>query len=206
MSVDDIGAQVNQTKSMYRLLMTDLGKEEFSRETVMFAGLADLMDKFALRLAAAADIPATRFMGRSPVGLNATGDSDMDNYVMHVEAQRERMLERKIGFLDDVLLRNIGVKDAPDWSWRSLVDQADQDVALAAKTKAEAIQILVNSAVLDEDEGREAMSGDELVGDLPGPAPEPVLPSYDEMPPGIVKPPGNKPAPVFPPKGTMGKK
>ena len=56
--------------------------DEFDRVSYNFQGLPDLMDRFAERLAAAADIPATRFMGQAPKGMNATGASDEKNYAL----------------------------------------------------------------------------------------------------------------------------
>ena len=50
---EQIGQQINQMKSSQRLLMMDKEKEEFHRVAVSFGGLADLMNKFAERVAAA---------------------------------------------------------------------------------------------------------------------------------------------------------
>jgi hypothetical protein len=45
-----------------------------------FAAVPDLIDKFLAVLSAGSDIPATRFLGQAPGGLNATGESDLENY------------------------------------------------------------------------------------------------------------------------------
>ena len=66
---DQIGQQINQMMSNWRLLMLDEpGREEFMRVAVQFGGLADLMNKFPERVAAARKIPFTRFMGYAPEG------------------------------------------------------------------------------------------------------------------------------------------
>ena len=94
LSVDEIGEAISMRRSMYRTLFMDI-EDEFERVSVQFGGLADLMDRFARRLAAAADIPATRFWGTSPVGMNATGESDMRNYALRVAAMQEAKLLRR---------------------------------------------------------------------------------------------------------------
>ena len=68
--------------------MLDKELEDFDRVAIQFAGLADLMDKYQARLAMLGDIPMTRWANTSPGGLNATGESDLRNYIMMVEANR----------------------------------------------------------------------------------------------------------------------
>ena len=77
----EIGEQINAGKSNWRLLMLDEpGREEFRREAVAFAGLAEIMDMYPLRVSASRRIPDTKFLGRPPRGMNATGVSDEKNY------------------------------------------------------------------------------------------------------------------------------
>ena len=116
------------------------------RIAVQFGGLADIMDKFPERVAAALDIPYTRFMGNPPKGMNATGESDQDNYILMMEANREAKLRDVLGMqLDPILARHAGLKEAPEYEWRSLLELSDRDVAEAAKLKAEALQIAVRA-------------------------------------------------------------
>ena len=102
-----MGEAINTFKSLYRTMFLDSG-DEFERVNVTWSGLPDLMDRFARRLAAAADIPATRFWGQSPVGMNATGESDMKNYASNVAAQQKRLLTEPLRTLDVVLARSAG--------------------------------------------------------------------------------------------------
>ena len=180
--MDDIGGALNRIKSVYRLMMIDKEREDFSRVAIQFAGLGDLMTKYQERLAAAADIPMTRWAGRSPGGLNASGDSDMNNYVMMVEANRENNLAHVLPVLDLVLARDAGLKDVPEFKWNSLLELSEKDQAEVSKIKVEAVALGVTSSLFDEDEGRAALDGDPIFGDLPGPAPEPdplLLPPTD---------------------------
>ena len=47
---------------------------------------------------------------------------------------------------------------------------------MTAKTKAEAVILATTGYLIDEDEGRAALDGDAVFGELEGEAPEPVLP------------------------------
>jgi len=202
-TVEQIGDAVNRFKSIYRLLLLDKDREEFSRVAIQFAGLADLMTKFAERLAAAADIPMTRWQGRSPAGMNATGESDMRNYVMMVEANRQNKLEPHLRLLDMILARNEGMEEVPEFKWNSLLELSDEDQAALSKTKAETLKIMLDAFVIDEDEAREALTGDPTFGELSGPAPEPPEPDPIALPggpsPGPKPPTAKKPPAAKPP-------
>ena len=190
----EIGSQVREMSSIFRLLMLEKGTEDFSRVQVAFAGIADLFEKYDAKVAQAAGIPLTRWQMISPAGMNSTGESDMRNYVVMAEALREYMMPMSLQNLDAVLARNVGLAEAPEYEWRSLLEMSDQEIAEAALKKAEAAQKAADANFIDEDEGREALSGDAFFGPLEGPAPEPPEP---EMPPAGG--PGNMP-PKQPPK------
>ena len=178
-----IGAEINEAMSLYRLLMLDEpGREEFNRVAIAFAGLSDLFDKFPERVAMARDIPMTRFKNQSPGGMNATGDSDMKNYIMMLEAKRAKDLRDPLTVLDMVFARNAGLREPPEFEWLSLFEMSDKEIAEAAKIKAEALGVALTHSMIDEDEGREALNGDPVFGELSGPAPEPD--PMEMMPPG----------------------
>ena len=173
-SAADIGEQVNEMMSIFRLLMLDKGSEEFNRVAVSFGGLDKVQERFERRVAAAGDIPITRFWGASPGGLNATGDSDRENYFEMLMGKRDDALSHeKMSRFDEVLARDAGLPEVPSWAWHPFSEASEGDVATASKTKAEAIKLAVEASLIDEDEGREALDGDPTFGPLPGEAPEP---------------------------------
>ena len=57
-----------------------------------FAGLSEVYEQFMMDMAGAAEIPATRLFGRSPQGMNATGESDLRNYYDMIASLQERQL------------------------------------------------------------------------------------------------------------------
>ena len=57
-----------------------------------FAGLSEVYEQFMMDMAGAAEIPATKLFGRSPQGMNATGESDLRNYYDMIASLQERLL------------------------------------------------------------------------------------------------------------------
>lgn len=57
-----------------------------------FTGLSDIYEQFMMDMAGAAEIPATKLFGRSPQGMNATGESDLRNYYDMIASLQERQL------------------------------------------------------------------------------------------------------------------
>lgn len=83
---------VDMSRSVARAVLLDAEDEDFKRDTYSFGGVPDLLDKFTLRLAAAARMPVSLLMGQAPAGLNATGDSDIRFFYDQVKAAQEHTL------------------------------------------------------------------------------------------------------------------
>ena len=208
-TADQIGSAINRLKSVWRLMMLEKGAEEFQRVAVQFGGLADIMQKIPERIAAMGGYPVTHFMGKSPGGLNATGESDMRIYVQGMEAERGHMLEGMPGHadiwtLDEVIARSHGMEEAPEYEWHSLLDMSDQEIAQVSKTKAEALKVAWDMGlIVDENEGRGILDGDPVFGELPelseselSELQESNEPPMPMLPPGAPKPPaGGAPKP-----------
>ena len=163
-SLEELAMSVNMYKSIWRMMLLDKSNE-FERVAVHFAGMADLIDRFAARLAAMAGIPTTRFLGRSPAGLNATGESDMNNYAIHVAAMQERMLRRPLHMLDRILAASERI-ELPECSFQPLTELSDSDRAAVTKSDAEVIMGAATAGLIDENEARERLSNLELFGEL----------------------------------------
>ena len=77
---------------------TSFGLQLLSRDDTLenhaysFTGLGEIYEQFMMDMAGAAEIPATRLFGRSPQGMNATGESDLRNYYDMIASLQERQL------------------------------------------------------------------------------------------------------------------
>lgn len=57
-----------------------------------FTGLQEVYESMCLNLCGASHYPMTKLFGRSPAGMSATGESDLQNYYDYVNSQREAKL------------------------------------------------------------------------------------------------------------------
>jgi len=164
----DIATRMQATtlaRSIYRTVYMD-ANESMERIDVNFAGLPDLMDRYAKRLAASKDIPATRFWGQAPLGLNATGEGDMKNYAIRVDSEKEKKLKDPLFILDQVLAAHKGIKEPVQYEFPSLIDVSDgEQVEVLGKASA-ALAPLVVSGIVSDDEARDVLRRIEFVGEL----------------------------------------
>ncbi|KZE75867.1 anti-CBASS protein Acb1 family protein [Paenibacillus elgii] len=74
-----------------------LGKDDdFATHRYSFGGLNDIYESFMLDIAGACRMPVTRLFGQAPAGMNATGESDMENYYETVQQGQETYFARVI--------------------------------------------------------------------------------------------------------------
>lgn len=74
--------------------MQILGKDDdLVSQQYTFSGIADMYDRFMMDVSGASGIPATKLFGRSPAGMNSTGESDLQNYYDTIEANQISQLQ-----------------------------------------------------------------------------------------------------------------
>ena len=89
---------LEQAMGLENRFRTSFGIQLLSRDDCLenhaysFAGLSEIYEQFMMDMAGAAEIPATRLFGRSPQGMNATGESDLKNYYDMIASLQERLL------------------------------------------------------------------------------------------------------------------
>ncbi len=66
--------------------------DEFQNFQYGFAGLGECYDRFMMDISGASEIPVTKLFGRSPAGMNATGESDLSNYYEMIARRQESIL------------------------------------------------------------------------------------------------------------------
>jgi phage-related protein (TIGR01555 family) len=68
-----------------------------------FSGLNEIYESFMLDLAGAAEMPVTKIFGRSPQGMNATGESDAQNYSDMIGGRQDERLRPNLDKLLPVI-------------------------------------------------------------------------------------------------------
>lgn len=131
------------SKSINGMMLLDK-EEDYQRRSASFANLPELMEAFARFCAAAADIPATRFLAQSPSGLIATGESDMDNYHDKIGAIQSLEIRPALRNLDACMARSaLGtVPEDLDYDWTPLQQLNELELATLGKTICEQIKML----------------------------------------------------------------
>lgn len=190
---------------VYRSGTTDDPGEEIDDYQITWAGIPAVMDAFDQRVAAVADIPFTRLMGRSPAGMNATGDHDTDNYDRSVTSAQKNELKPCLDQIDAVLMRSAGitnpegttnadgkVEGAVTWKFAPLWTPTEAEEAKTFKTTMEALTALQNTGTIPDiafSKGvqnlmseREYMPGlDQALAEVPETERFPEGPSEEEM-------------------------
>ncbi len=144
---------IDRDRSSARALFLDREHESFAREGVTFGGLAPVLDIFLSRMASAARMPVTLLFGRSPAGLNATGESDVRLWYDTLAADRETYLRPRL----ERVLRLCAAQANVPWEglelkFAALWQETDSERETRLKTRADRDAIYVDRQVLSPEE------------------------------------------------------
>ena len=118
-----------------------------------FTGLQEVYESMCLNLCGASHYPMTKLFGRSPAGMNATGESDLKNYYDYVDTLRESKLRPALEKLLPVLCMSAWglVPEDLDFSFPPLWTPTAREVAEIAKAKAETVTAAYQAGLLNVD-------------------------------------------------------
>ena len=144
--------EANVAKSVVNSILID-AEEDWQRVQVNFRGMPEILQMYLQIAAGAADIPVTRFLGMSPAGLNATGDSDLQNYYDRIKSDQELRLTPALEKLDKAIqMSSLGkIDESIFYEWGSLWQQSDAEKASIALQKAQSNMIDVNAGLIPPD-------------------------------------------------------
>ena len=167
---------IDMARGILNSMAIDADGEDYDFKTLQMAGVKDVIDTTCNMLSAVTNIPQTILFGRSPAGMNSTGDSDFENYYNMVENIQKQNMKANARTVIDLILRqgflNGDISDIPRfkvkfaalWSL-SDAEQADieQKKAQTAQIKAQTAQAYIDAGVLDPTEVRKSLA---LTGDF----------------------------------------
>lgn len=148
---------LNLTKSNTNTAIID-ANEKYEKLTTNVSGIAELLDRFMLQLSAVTKVPVSLLFGRSPAGLNATGESDVRNFYDAVKQEQEGKLR---GVLEKLIRYIMISKDGPfngiqpdDWSLQfvPLWQNTEEQDALTRNSIANMDAIYIDRGVLTPEE------------------------------------------------------
>lgn len=146
-------------KGINRALIRDKD-EEYDRKQISFGGLDAILEAMLEQVCGAADIPATRLLGKSPGGLSSAGESDMNNYYDKIRGMQSLVLAGPLRLIDQVLIRSAigGYPDDVFYTWPPLEVANEKERAEIGKMNADTAAVLVGTGLFLPEELRGAVS------------------------------------------------
>lgn len=161
---------IDMARNILNSIAIDSEGEDYDFKSFSMSGVKEVIDSTCNMLSAVTNIPQTILFGRSPAGMNSTGDADFENYYNMVENIQKQNMKANARTVIDLILKQgvlegkIGevskykVKFAPLWS-TSEKEQAEVENQRASTeyTKAQTAQLYMESNVLDPTEVRKTL-------------------------------------------------
>lgn len=141
----------NVLKSNFGMQLVNKG-DSVKNTQYTFTGLQEIYDSMCLDLSGASRIPVTKLFGRAPAGLNATGESDLQNYYDYVDTLRESKLRPILEKLLPIIAMSVwgGVPEDMDIQFPPLWTPTAKEVAEIAKYKAETLIAVFQAGLMDQ--------------------------------------------------------
>lgn len=116
-----------------------------------FTGLPEVYDRMMMDVAGAARTPVTKLFGRSPAGLNATGESDMQNYYDYIDGLRENEFRQVIERLLPVMALSAWgmIPDDLDIDFPPMWTPDAKEIAEIAERKTNAVLAVYQNDLID---------------------------------------------------------
>lgn len=162
---------IDMARGLLNSIVIDNDGEEYDFRTFSFSGVSDVINTTCNYLSALTSIPQTILFGRSPAGMNSTGEGDMENFYNYVERIQRRMLKKNLRYLLSVIFQAgvytgevdeippIDIKFKPLWSLTEADEIAlEQQKAAVQQTRAQTAQIYVEMQAVDPSEVRKKLA------------------------------------------------
>lgn len=162
---------IDMARGILNSIAIDNDGEDYDFKTLQMSGVKDVIDATCNMLSAVTNIPQTILFGRSPAGMNSTGEGDMENFYNMVENIQKQNMKKNVRTVIDLILKQgklegkiaevpkYKVKFAALWSM-SDTEKADIDnkKANTEYTKAQTAQIYIDTTVVDPSEVRKSLA------------------------------------------------
>ena len=154
----EIQKRLYQVLAMQNFLLSNMGMNVMDKDDSLethqytFAGLNDIYESFMLDIAGASEIPVTRLFGRSPAGLNSTGESDLTNYYDKVRQTQESILRPVLEKLLPIICVSLWtlVPDDLNFEFNPVRDTSEKERADLIQQSSAAIVSVFQSALISQ--------------------------------------------------------
>lgn len=164
---------IDMARGILNSIAIDVDGEDYDFKTLQMSGVKDVIDATCNMLSAVTNIPQTILFGRSPSGMNSTGESDMENYYNMVENIQKQNMKKNARTVIELVLKHGkldgSISDAPKFKMKfaalwstSETEQAEVDNKNANTDliKAQTAQLYMDGNVLDPAEVRNALANE----------------------------------------------
>jgi len=167
-------------KSVFGVSILD-STEEFDQKRIQLSGVKDLIWEYLKIVAASVSIPATRFLSASPDGMNATGESDLVNYIETLQGLHKDIFNPRLRVVDMLLSKHFDLDPSEfKYEWNCIFPESAAQKQERMKNKAATLSTLTDSGILSRESAlSEAkkdglVSKDATVGTDPNPPQQPT--------------------------------
>lgn len=126
-----------------------------------FAGIKDIYEGLMLDLAGATHIPVTKLFGRSPAGMNSTGESDLQNYYDYIDSVREGQFRDIVMKLLPILSLSVlgEIPNNLDFEFEEMKTLNDTEKAQLTQQYTSTIIEAFNSNLITQDIAQKELKG-----------------------------------------------
>tara|TARA_R110000737_G_scaffold80720_4_gene112998 strand:+ start:1568 stop:2881 length:1314 start_codon:yes stop_codon:yes gene_type:complete len=166
-----------QIKSVFGVSILDKN-EEFDQKKIQLSGVKDLIWEYLKTVAASVGIPATRFLSASPDGMNATGESDLINYVEFLQGLQKDVFVPRLKTVDFLLAKHFALPEEDfKYEWNCIFPESASQKQDRLNVQVEWLVALTTAGIMSRESALQQAISEGIVteeaklGDDPAPPP-----------------------------------
>ncbi len=150
-------------KSVFGVSILD-STEEYDQKKIQLSGVKDLIWEYLKMVSASVSIPATRFLSASPEGMNATGESDLVNYIETLQGLHKDIFVPRLKVVDKLLAAHYGIDETEfEYEWNCIFPESAAQRTDRQAKKIESVSLMVTSGLLNLESGLDELKEHECV-------------------------------------------
>ena len=160
-------------KSVFGLSILD-SSEEYEQKKMQLSGVKDLLWEYLKMVSASVSIPATKFLSASPDGMNATGESDLVNYIETLNGEHIAKFDPRLIVVDKLLSAHFGLPiEDFKYEWNCIFPESALEKSSRITNRVESVCKLVETGIISLESGLEELKHGKCVlesavkGELP---------------------------------------
>lgn len=138
-------------KSVFGVSILD-SSEDFDQKKIQLSGVKDLIWEYLKMVSASVSIPATRFLSASPDGMNATGESDLVNYIETLQGLHKDVYDPRLKVVDLLLGAHYDISEEEfDYAWNCIFPESAAQKEDRQARKTESVTMLADSGIISRE-------------------------------------------------------